>query len=253
MKIRILGSGTSTGVPEIGCKCRVCTSADKKDKRLRTSVLVYTDDATILMDCGPDFREQMLQTPFGRIDGVLISHEHYDHVGGLDDLRPFCRFGTVPVFAEKYTADRLRMRMPYCFAEKKYPGVPDIVLEDIIETNPFYINSTEIIPIRVFHGQMPILGYRIGKMAYITDMLTMPEESFELLKGLDLLLLNALRIQPHISHQTLSEAIRNAQRIGAKRTYLIHASHQLGLHKEIESILPENVFLSFDGLETEVY
>lgn len=204
------------------------------------------------MDCGPDFREQMLQTPFQRVDGVLISHEHYDHVGGLDDLRPFCRFGTVPVFAEQYTADRLRMRMPYCFAENKYPGVPDIVLEDINENQSFNINGTEILPIRVFHGQMPILGYRIGKMAYITDMLTMPEESFEKLKDLDLLILNALRIAPHISHQTLSEAIRTAERIGAKRTYFIHASHQLGLHSEIKALLPENIFITYDGLELEI-
>ncbi|NDV56649.1 MBL fold metallo-hydrolase [Bacteroides sp. 519] len=253
MKIKILGSGTSTGVPEIGCNCTVCTSTDTKDKRLRTSALIYTDDATLLMDCGPDFREQMLHVDFNKIDGVLISHEHYDHVGGLDDLRPFCRFGEVTVYAEEYTGNRLRNRMPYCFTDIKYPGVPDVVLKDIAEGEVFYINNTKIVPIRVIHGKLPILGYRINNMAYITDMLTMPEESYQYLEGLDLLILNALRIEPHMSHQTLDDAIAVAQRIGAGQTWFIHMSHHMGLHKEAEATLPNGMHLTYDGLELEVF
>lgn len=249
MKIKILGSGTSTGVPEIGCTCSVCTSANPKDKRLRASAMVYTDDSMLLIDCGPDFREQMLHTPFQKIDGVLITHEHYDHVGGLDDLRPFCRFGEVSVYSESYIVENLRARMPYCFAESKYPGVPDIRLKSVLPNTPFYINQTEIIPIRVSHYQLPILGFRIGKLAYITDMLTMPKESYELLHDLDVLVLNALRVTPHISHQNLSQAIETATRIGAKQTYFTHLSHQMGLHAEIEEQLPENISFAYDGLE----
>ena len=249
MKIKILGSGTSTGVPEIGCTCPVCTSNNPYDKRLRTSALIQTDDVTLLMDCGPDFREQMLHTPFGKIDAVLTTHEHYDHVGGLDDLRPFCRFGKVPIYAEGYTVDALRLRMPYCFAEKKYPGVPDIALFEIAVNQPFRVNQTEIIPFRVMHGRLPILGYRIDNMAYITDMLTMPDESFDLLKDLDVLILKALRLETHISHQTLEEALHTAERIGAAKTYLIHMSHHIGLHADIDKILPKNVSLTYDGLE----
>ena len=172
MKLRILGSGTSTGVPEIGCKCEVCTSADPRDNRLRASSLLHTDDAVILIDCGPDFREQMLRAAsFEKIDGVLITHEHYDHVGGLDDLRPFCRFGEIPIYSDEYTATHLRARMPYCFLEHKYPGVPQIFLQEVEAGKTFFINNTEITPLQVMHGRLPILGYRIGKrMAYITDI-----------------------------------------------------------------------------------
>lgn len=253
MKLRILGSGTSTGVPEIGCSCEVCTSADPRDNRLRASSLLHTDDATILIDCGPDFREQMLRAhSFEKIDGVLITHEHYDHVGGLDDLRPFCRFGEVPIYSDAYTASHLRARMPYCFLERRYPGVPKISLQEVEACEKFFIKQTEIIPIQVMHGRLPILGYRIGKrMAYITDMLTMPEESYEQLHDLDVLIINALRVEPHPTHQSISEALETVKRIRARETYFIHMSHHAGLHAEREKMFPAHVHLAFDGMEIE--
>lgn len=252
MKIIILGSGTSTGVPEIGCTCEVCTSTDPKDKRMRTSVLLKTEGKTILLDCGPDFRTQILDQEFTKIDGVLISHEHYDHVGGLDDLRPFCRFGEVVVHADKYTTDHLTMRMPYCFRENKYPGVPIISLSTVNPSQEFYIDGLKVIPVQVMHGRLPILGYRIGKMAYITDMLTMPEAEYDKLRDLDCLIINALRIQHHDTHQTLEKALENAKRINARRTYFIHMSHHIGLHREVEKMLPENIYLTYDGMEISV-
>lgn len=253
MELTILGSGTSTGVPEIGCKCSVCTSLDSRDRRLRTSALVRTSDAVILIDCGPDFRTQVMQSSFyEKIDGVLITHEHYDHVGGLDDLRPFCRFAEIPVFASKPTAMHLRMRMPYCFVEKIYPGVPQLVLKEIESNIPFYINHTEILPLRVLHGKLPILGYRINNsLGYITDMSIMPKETFEALSHLDVLIINALRVLPHPTHQCISEALDVVERIGAKETYLIHMSHQAGLYNEISKELPPHVHYAFDGLNIQ--
>lgn len=249
MKITILGSGTSTVVPEIGCTCPVCTSSDPRDHRLRASALIETDDTRILIDCGPDFRTQVLGLPFKKIDGVLITHEHYDHVGGLDDLRPFCRFGEVPIYAEPHTAERLRTRMPYCFVDHSYPGVPNIPLQEIEENRTFLINHIPITPLRVMHGRLPILGYRIGNIGYITDMLTMPDVSYEQLRQLDVLVVNALRIAPHPTHQNLAEALDTARRIGAKETYFIHMSHHIGLQAEVERQLPPHVYFASDGLE----
>lgn len=254
MKICILGSGTSTGVPEVGCTCRVCRSTDPRDKRLRTSAIVYTDeDAVIQVDCGPDFRAQMLRLhDFREIDGVLITHEHYDHVGGLDDLRPFCRFGEIPLYAEAYTGEDLRKRMPYCLVDQSYPGVPRIFLKEVEAGKPFYVGQTEVLPFRVLHGRLPILGYRIGgKLGYITDMLTMPDASYECLQGIEVLIMNALRPKPHPTHQSISEALEAAARIGAKETYLVHMAHQAGLHAEIEHTLPPHIHFAYDGLEID--
>lgn len=249
MKITILGSGTSTGVPEIGCACNVCTSRDFRDKRLRTSVLVETKGKRILLDCGPDFRQQILLLEFAPLDAVLLSHEHYDHVGGLDDLRPFCRFDDIPVYADNYTVNQLKRRMPYCFLEHKYPGVPAIYTNEASASQSFFVGDVEVIPIQVMHGKLPILGYRIDKkMAYITDMLTMPDVEYDKLQGLDCLIMNALRIEPHITHQSLNEALANAERIGARETYFIHMCHRIGLHAEVEKTLPEHIHFSYDSM-----
>ena len=252
MKITFLGTGTSTGVPETGCTCPVCTSHDPRDSRLRTSVLIETDNNRILLDCGPDFRQQMSHIPFNPLNAILLSHEHYDHVSGIDDLRPFCRFGDINIYAEPNVATAIRTRIPYCFGETLYPGVPRIIMNEININTPFSINNTKITPIRILHGKLPIAGYRINSMAYLTDVTLIPEEEYAKLTNLDILIISALRQEKHPSHQNLQQAITNAQRINARTTYFIHFSHHIGLHSDIESTLPANMHLSYDRLTLSI-
>lgn len=249
LKIYFLGTGTSTGIPQIGCECEVCTSNDVKNKRLRASVLIKDDDTNILIDCGPDIRQQLLTTGVKKLDAVLITHEHYDHVGGLDDLRPL---GENNVFAEKRVLENIKQIMPYAFSEKPYPGVPKINLHCISEDDEFRVGNLAIRPVRLFHAKLPVLGFRFGKAAYLTDLKTISDESIELLRGLDVLVLNALRINQHISHISLNEAIILARKIDAKKTYFTHFSHDLGKHEVIEKLLPENMYLSYDNLEITI-
>lgn len=250
MKLTLLGTGTSCGVPVIGCQCEVCQSADPHDQRTRCSVLVETDETRLLIDCGPDFRQQILPMPFRKIDGILITHSHYDHVGGMDDIRPYCQFGEINVYADPIARKGMLEMLPYCFAENRYPGVPAIGLHEIHKHEPFRIGDLDIMPIEVMHGKLPILGYRIGKLAYITDMKTIEESEYPYLEGTELLVVNALRFtKPHHSHQLVDDALAFAHRVGAKQTLLIHVCHDIGLHESVNRLLPEGVQLAYDGQE----
>lgn len=253
MRLTFLGTGTSCGVPTIGCDCRVCRSENPKDKRLRCSALVETEQTRLLIDCGPDFRQQMMPQPFRRIDGILITHAHYDHMGGMDDVRPYCQFGEINVYADPVARKGLLEMLPYCFVENRYPGVPAIGLHEIHKHEPFTIGDIEIMPIEVMHGKLPILGYRMGPLTYITDMKTIDDGELQYIKGTDVLVVNALRQQPHHSHQTVDDAVCFARRVGAKRTLLIHSSHHIGLHDEVNASLPSDIQLAYDGQVVEVW
>ena len=250
MKLTFLGTGTSCGVPVIGCQCEVCQSTDPRDKRTRCSALVETENTRLLIDCGPDFRQQILPQPFRKIDGILITHSHYDHMGGMDDIRPYCQFGEINVYADPFAKESMLEMLPYCFAENRYPGVPAIGLHEILPHVPFQIGDFEILPFEVMHGKLPILGYRIGPLAYITDMKTIDEAEMKYLEGVEVLVVNALRFtKPHHSHQLVDDAIAFAQRVGARRTLLIHMCHDIGLHEEVNQKLPAGIELAFDGQE----
>ena len=252
MRLTFLGTGTSKGVPEVGCTCPTCLSTDLRDKRLRVSVLIETNEARILIDCGPDLRTQMLGIPFDRLDGVLLTHEHYDHTGGIDDLRPFGIFGDIDVYADDLTHRHLRERLPYFFREVLYPGVPRLLFHTVQPYAPFTIKDVEVTPLQVMHGQLPILGFRIGALGFVTDMTDAPEETLAQLTNIDTLIIGALRRKPHATHQTIDEAIEVARRVGARETYLIHMNHEAGLHAETDATLPEHVHLAYDGLTIEI-
>jgi len=248
MNILFLGTGTSTGVPQIGCKCDVCSSSDQKDKRLRASVLITEGETRILIDCGPDLRQQLINNNIDYLSGILLTHEHYDHVGGLDDIRPL---GEAQLYAEKKVLNIIQRNMPYCFGDQRYPGVPLIQLHEIDENN-FKINDLEIQPIRIKHATLPIFGFRFGKIAYLTDVKTIDTKSIDLLKNLDILVLNALRPNKHISHLSLDEAVDLANKIGARETYFTHMSHDMGLHEQVNHKLPKHIHLAYDGLKLTI-
>ncbi len=251
MKLTFLGTGTSQGIPVIGCKCEVCTSVDVRDDRLRTSAMIEIDQKILVIDTGPDFRQQMLRAKPGRVDAVIFTHEHKDHVAGLDDIRPFNFQTGMPlnVYASDRVEEALKREYHYVFNDAlKYPGVPEVNLHKISAQSAFSIGDTEIIPIEVLHYKLPVLGFRIKDMAYITDANFISEKEKEKLQGLDVLVLNALRKKTHISHFNLQEAIDLSQELGAKRTYLTHISHLMGKHEDVSKELPPNVFLAYDGL-----
>ena len=251
MKLKFLGTGTSQGVPIIGSDDPVCLSSDPKDKRLRSSALITTEtNEKILIDCGPDFRQQMLTNEENNIDAVLLTHEHNDHVIGLDDLRPiiFKRQKNIPIYCLERTAEEIKQRFPYAFSEVRYPGAPsfDIHLID----SDFTIDETEITPIHVFHNQLPIIGFKVKNLAYITDASSIPDSEMEKLLNLDFLIINCLRKEEkHPAHFILPDVLELVKKLKPKKTYLTHISHKIGFYAQTEAELPDDVHLAYDGLE----
>jgi phosphoribosyl 1,2-cyclic phosphate phosphodiesterase len=249
LKITILGTGTSQGIPVIACNCIVCRSTDHKDKRLRVSVLIETGDRTIVIDSGPDFRYQMLRANVKDLDAILFTHEHKDHVAGLDDIRPFNYLlkKNIEIYATERVQHALKKEFSYIFAEAHYPGLPQIDLNTIAD-EAFPVGETTIIPLDIMHYKLPILGFRINDFVYVTDAKTISEETITKIEGAKILVVNALQKEQHISHFTLDEAIAFAQKIGAEETYFTHISHNMGLHEVVEKELPNNIKLAYDGL-----
>lgn len=253
MRLTFLGTGTSQGVPVIACPCPVCQSDQEKDKRLRASVYVEVDGVNILIDAGPDFRQQMLRASVKHLDGILLTHEHKDHIGGLDDVRAFNFVNRRPmdIYAEERVQDALKQEYAYVFAENRYPGVPEMNLFNV-DGYPFEINGVKIIPIRCFHYKMPIYGYRIGDLTYITDANFISEEEKEKIVGSKYIVINALRKQKHISHFTLGEALKLIEEFSPRKAFITHVSHQMGFHADIQAELPRNVSIAYDGLVVEI-
>jgi phosphoribosyl 1,2-cyclic phosphate phosphodiesterase len=252
LKITFLGSGTSSGVPMIACDCAVCTSTDKKDKRLRSSILVASANTTLVVDTTPDFRYQMLREKIKHLDAVLFTHPHKDHIAGLDDVRAFNFFQeqAMQVYANQMTIDALMREFAYAFADKKYPGVPNLEL-NTIGLEPFFIGDIPTLPLQVWHLKMPVFGYRFGDFTYITDANRIDDTEKEKIRGSKVIVVNALRKEKHISHYNLNEAIDLVRELGVPEAYFTHISHQLGKHAEVESRLPEGIHLAYDGLVLE--
>ncbi|MEM8525513.1 MAG: MBL fold metallo-hydrolase [Bacteroidota bacterium] len=253
MKITFLGTGTSTGTPLIGCDCEVCQSSNPKDHRLRSSAFVQVDGLNILIDIGPDFRQQMLRAKVKRIDAVLITHEHNDHIIGLDEIRAFnfLQKSSIPIYAAGRVLKEVKQRFHYLFREELYPGAPRVDVHQIDKDVPFYLQNLKITPIEYLHGRLPVLGFRIHDFAYLTDFKSITAIEFQKLKGIKTLVLSALQRRSHHSHLTLEEALAMAEKIGAKQTFFIHMGHRMGLHEEVQAILPNGVQLAYDGLVLE--
>ena len=250
IRLTFLGTGTSQGVPVIACQCEVCTSEDTRNQRLRSSVLIQSETTTVVIDTGPDFRQQMLKAKPQRLDAVVFTHEHKDHVAGLDDVRAFNfkQKQDMPLYCTAQVETALRREFHYAFAEHKYPGVPNLEFRRI-ENKPFKVGDLEFIPIQVLHHRLPVFGFRIGDITYITDANAIEPAELEKVKGSKVLILNALRIASHVSHFNLTEAINLAEYIAAEQTYFTHISHYLGLHETVSQSLPDSVALAVDGME----
>ena len=250
MKLTFLGTGTSQGVPVVACQCPVCLSDDSKDKRLRASVMIETDSQCLVIDAGPDFRQQMLSHRVRHLNGILLTHEHVDHIFGLDDIRAFnwVQKQATDIYAEERVQIAIRRIFDYVFASYRYPGIPQMHLH-LIENTPFSIGDLEIIPIRGYHYKLPVFGFRLGKMAYVTDVNRLDDAEIDKLRGLDVLVLNALRKEEHISHYKLGQALEIISEVKPGKAFLTHLSHQMGFHDVVQKELPDNVSLAYDGLQ----
>lgn len=253
MRVTFLGTGTSQGIPVIGSDHPVCLSSDPRDNRLRVSVLVEWEEASFAVDCGPDFRYQMLRAGCTRLDGIIFTHEHSDHVAGLDDIRPYVfRQGDLPIYLQQRVLDALQKRFDYVFeTENKYPGAPS-VKPIVITDEPFVLKGVEIIPVNVKHNTLDILGFRFGDFTYITDAKQIADEEIEKVKGSKVIVINALRKTSHVSHFNLEEAIEFIEKVEPERAYLTHISHLMGFHEEVQKELPENIFLAYDNLQITI-
>lgn len=254
LKVYFLGTGTSQGIPVIGSKHPVCLSNNPKDKRLRVSIWIRWDDFSCVIDCGPDFRQQMLSCGCNRLDALLFTHEHADHTAGLDDIRPFFfKQGEIPIYAHERVIINLQKRFDYIFeTENKYPGAPSVAINNIDEEVSFNLGGKLVVPINIWHGGWQVFGFRIDDFAYLTDVKTIHEEEQNKLKGLKVLVINALRIEPHSTHLNLEEALLFINKIAPQKAYLTHISHLMGFHDEVQKELPENVFLAYDNLQIEI-
>jgi phosphoribosyl 1,2-cyclic phosphate phosphodiesterase len=250
MKVTVLGTGTSQGVPVIACQCAVCQSSDQHDKRLRSAVMIYNDSTCLVVDAGADFRQQMLTYQVKKIDGLLITHGHKDHTGGLDDVRAFNWVMKKPIdiWARKDVLNIVKKEFPYAFGEDKYPGAPEINLH-IIDDDDIFIGNMRIIPVKAFHGKLPVTGFRIGAFSYLTDASKIETKELNKMKGSRFIVINALRQEKHHSHFSLDEAIDILQQLAPEKGYITHISHQMGFHNQVQQMLPKNIFLAYDGLE----
>ena len=254
MKVYFLGTGTSQGIPVIGSHHSVCLSDNPKDKRLRVSVWIHSEDASIVIDCGPDFRQQMLVSRCEKIDAILFTHEHADHTAGIDDIRPFnFKLGKIPIYAHQRVIENLKKRFEYVFeTENRYPGAPSVDAIEVVNNVTFKVGNTKVIPVNASHANLQVFGYRINNFAYLTDVKTIEAEEIEKIKGVDVLVINALREEPHHSHFSLQDALDFVTLVQPKKTYLTHISHLLGFHDEVQKKLPPNVFLAYDNLEISI-